>query len=232
MLDSASAPSQAQGSWSFADVATGHPADAEDIKTEKPGDLDASLKAPADQADVAKQRGAQTGQTGKNINPKVVTSLEQGLKFQEFMVDELCDVHNQDLDRLVDRLAEDSLSTCYSGIESAHCASMLTSRAITKRAGCEKIDVPILHMVEWQADSRAELLLLAERHNSCVFGDLESFFRPDLGNVLKELKALGIKLRVLCNDVTSYCRLIFLVVVPQFEEGLECSHCCFNWMHS
>lgn len=124
---------------------------------------------------------------------KVVTSLEQGLNFQEFMVDELCSHYDHDLVSLADRLAEDSLSTCYSGIESAHCASLMTSRAITKRAGCDKIDVPILHMVEWQADSRGELLLLAERHNSCVFGDLEDFFRPEVRDVLQELKACGNK---------------------------------------
>lgn len=134
-------------------------------------------------------QGSAVPQTPKDN--KVVTSLEQGLKFQEFMVDELCTHYDHDLDSLVYRLSEDSLSTCYSGIESAHCASLMTSRAITKRAGCEKIDVPILHMVEWQADSRGELLLLAERHNSCVFGDLEDFFRPEVRDVVQELKARG-----------------------------------------
>ena len=129
-------------------------------------------------------------------NRRKVSSLAEGLAFQEDALHflEESKLFGEDvLGSLRDALSEDSLSTAYSGVESASAATNCNCRALASKLGEPQTRVPLLHMIEWDKDSQQELLLWSKHHepncSPCVFGNIASFDRPEVQEVIQSLQA-------------------------------------------
>ena len=149
---------------------------------------------------------------------RIVKTVQQGLEFQkdalEFLVtDGSCDDPDSFVNHLQEALQQDSLSTCYSGIESAHTATNCNAYAFSKATGNPMVCVPILHMVEWDTESQKELLMVAESHpQCCLFGDIATFYRDELADTIRQLKDhMCIIVFGMCLIVSKYtsCQRIF-----------------------
>ena len=126
---------------------------------------------------------------------RIVKTVEQGLEFQKdalqfLLTDEHCDTDPETvINHLTDAMENDSLSTCYSGVESAHTATNCNAYALAELTGNPPIRVPLSHMIEWDPENQKELLMVAESHpECCLFGDVAGFFREEIANTIKELK--------------------------------------------
>lgn len=86
---------------------------------------------------------------------------------------------------------EDSISTSFSGIESPHTAACCNRLALARKLGLDPSAVPfprLHHMIKWDSESQAELLIVARQTGACLFGDIASFFRPELKETIDHLK--------------------------------------------
>lgn len=125
---------------------------------------------------------------------RIVKTVKQGLEFQrdalQFLVtDESCDDPESLVNHLQEAVQYDSLSTCYSGIESAHTATNCNAYAFSEATGNPMVRVPLLHMVEWDTENQQELMMVAESHpECCLFGDISSFYRDELSETIGQLK--------------------------------------------
>ena len=138
-----------------------------------------------------------------NVSPpsRIVTSVKQGLEFQKdalqfLMTDDECNSEPEEvLNTLHTALLDDSVSTCYSGIESVHTATNCNAFALSDVSGNRMIDVPLLHMIEWDSENQKEFLLVASKHPCCcIYGDVCDFFRDEIKqSIIPQLKDLDAK---------------------------------------
>lgn len=83
---------------------------------------------------------------------------------------------------------DDTMSTSFSGIEAPHTASCAN---LAEFLGIDQKLVPmprLLHMIEWDVQNRAELMIIAHQTGSCLFGDIASFFRKELQETIQMIK--------------------------------------------
>ena len=83
---------------------------------------------------------------------------------------------------------DDTMSTSFSGIEAPHSASCAN---LAEFLGIDQKLVPmprLLHMIEWDVQNRAELMIIAHQTGSCLFGDIASFFRKELQETIQMIK--------------------------------------------
>ena len=90
-----------------------------------------------------------------------------------------------------------SMSTAFSGIDAPHTASCAKRVAMSKCIGPEIPFPKLLHMIEYDPQNQQELLLVSRETGSCLFGDIGGFFRPELTEVLEQLR----KKPMLCVEV-------------------------------
>lgn len=135
----------------------------------------------------------------KRSNPRMVNSLREGMNFQEdaltFLEEDISYSHEfggEDvLENLQKAMQDDSLSTAYSGIEAASTATNLVARALARQTGMPMIKVPLLHMIEWDPESAKECQLISKQYepdSPCVFGNIASFYRPELQPLIRSLQ--------------------------------------------
>lgn len=130
---------------------------------------------------------------------RIVNTVRKGLEFQKdalqfLMTDDQCNSSPEAvMATLQESLANDSMSTCYSGIESAHTATNCNAFALSEATGTQRIKVPLYHMIEWDTENQKELLVVAKDHpNCCLFGDVCGFFREEIQEtVIPQLKDTG-----------------------------------------
>eukprot|EP00435_Cladocopium_sp_Y103_P015431 s3436_g3.t1 len=126
---------------------------------------------------------------------RIVKTVEQGLEFQKdalqfLLTDDECDDPDVVINQLTEALESDSLSTCYSGVESAHTATNCTAYALSELTGNPMVRVPLQYMIEWDPENQKELLLVAESHpECCLFGDVASFFREEIHETIHQHQA-------------------------------------------
>ena len=167
---------------------------------------------------------------------RIVKTVQKGLEFQkdalQFLVtDDQCNSSPEAvMDTLQTALADDSLSTCYSGIESAHTATNCNAFALSEATGTERVRVPLYHMIEWDKENQKELLLVAHDHpGCCLFGDVSGFFREEIQTtVIPQLKDTGfIHTRVKISSVIEFtsfelvCISILIMFVDYLLMGLD-----------
>lgn len=120
------------------------------------------------------------------------------------------------IEQLREALLEDSLSTCYSGIESAHTATNCIAYALSELTGEDMTHVPLYHMIEWDVQNRKELLLMSDmRPNCCLFADVAGFFREELLSTIEQLKEtyLSNQEELVCFIIWQYlCALCLLLL--------------------
>ena len=135
----------------------------------------------------------------KRSNPRLVTSLREGMNFQEdaltFLQEDISNSHEfggEDvLENLQESMRYDSLSTAYSGIEAASTATNLVARAVARQTGKPMNKIPLLHMIEWDPESAKECQLISDQYepdSPCVFGNIASFYRVELQPMVRSLR--------------------------------------------
>ena len=126
------------------------------------------------------------------LNQKVVRNLKDAMEYVDDALDVLFERADEDpseIDRIFDNLAEDSLSTAFSGVGAAEVATKSFYAALQKRcpSRCSGLaPTRISHQIDWDTDCQRELL--AGGGDACVFGDIMQFFRPELLTTIAALK--------------------------------------------
>lgn len=123
-----------------------------------------------------------------------VETLDDAFRWAEDAIARVEDVGGEEaLYAMADRMSQCSMSTAFSGIGSPEVASNMLHAALSLRLPKKTIKRPVvLSQVEWDAEAQQELLLLGEEFDTCLFGDIFTFFRDDIRdsiNVVKERPA-------------------------------------------
>eukprot|EP00959_Pyramimonas_sp_CCMP1952_P199558 4174202-Pyramimonas_sp.AAC.1 len=85
-----------------------------------------------------------------------------------------------------------TMSTAFSGIGAPETAACFLASAFRESFPADYVGRPrLLSCVEWSTASRDELAVhpLSTEHDSCHFGDISSFFVPELSETIAKLKA-------------------------------------------
>jgi hypothetical protein len=92
--------------------------------------------------------------------------------------------------RLADVMDNDTYSTAFSGIDAPGAANAVLHHRLSSRLSTSRpLQLPrSLFMIEWDKEAQQELLILCRRDDSCLFGDIGQFFRPELQDVVGMLK--------------------------------------------
>lgn len=151
---------------------------------------------------------------------RIVKTVQKGLEFQKdaqqfLMTDDQCNSSPEAvMATLQASLEDDSMSTCYSGIESAHTATNCNAFALSEATGTQRIKVPMYHMIEWDKENQKELLLVARDHpNCCLFGDVSSFYREEIQEtVIPQLKDTGSWVHTCVSNQIAYHIVVVYVV--------------------
>ncbi len=141
---------------------------------------------------------------GGNAGGYIATSLEQGLAFTDYYLDQVAkipgdqlpDGYTDALHLLADRMdnCEDTDSTSFSGIEAPHCSKRMLHYKLEQRLGRSIRKPTLVHAIEWDKDCQKELLKMLDDEGNkdcCVFGDITGFFRDELleeGGLISQLK--------------------------------------------
>ena len=139
-----------------------------------------------------------------NAGGSIATSLEEGLAFTDYYLDQLekipsdqlPDGYTDALQLLADRMdnCDDTDSTSFSGIEAPHCSKRMLHYKLEQRLGRSIRKPTLVHAIEWDKDCQKELLKMLDDEGDkdcCVFGDITGFFRDELleeGGLISELK--------------------------------------------
>jgi site-specific DNA-cytosine methylase len=142
--------------------------------------------------------------TPERCSRKIVRNLSDMMGYTDDFLDELqlggfkdaksfaggSDSDSDCLNRLADLMDGDTYSTSFSGIDAPGAANALLHHRLSKRLGTSRtLQLPrSLSMVEWDKEGQQELLVLCKRDDSCLFGDIAQFFRPELQDVVNMLK--------------------------------------------
>ena len=129
---------------------------------------------------------------------RIASSILEGYEWHDHAVKVLAAASGDDdddsdpseLEHVLKMAAGDTMSTAFSGIEAPHTASCANRLAMSRVLGREVPMPRLLHMIEYDPQNQQELLLLSKQtgNHACLFGDIASFYRPELGDVLAELK--------------------------------------------
>lgn len=125
-------------------------------------------------------------------NKRMVTNLVEGLAWHDDALDFLSsdpEFGEDALQTLVEQLKceSDTMSTSYSGIECPHTAACCNRMALRRRLNLDETTLPmpkLFHMIEWEAASQAELMVIAKDTGACLFSDISEFFRPEIRELL------------------------------------------------
>ena len=121
-------------------------------------------------------------------DPKLVQSLDESYMFYEDIYDQILREHGEEkMDELLDSMSNDSISTAFSGVEAAACATDSLRSAFSKKSGRELGHVSVRHQIEWNPQCVGELLPRSKRMNSCIFRNIKQFFRPDIQLRIEEM---------------------------------------------
>ena len=121
-------------------------------------------------------------------NSKIAGTFLQGLQWHDHAMDVIEDSVDIDTSCMLRAATADTMSTAFSGIEAPHTASCANRVAMSKCIGAEIPFPKLLHMIESDPQNQQELLLVARETGSCLFGDIGGFFRPELTEVLEQLR--------------------------------------------
>ncbi|CAJ1394904.1 unnamed protein product [Effrenium voratum] len=140
-------------------------------------------------------------------NEKATRSLKEAVLFYESFLDEVVAASEDELpssspgrrydparcslDSLADWLEDATHSSAFSGIAAPETALLGFHHALQARLPKRKVALPkLLSFCEWNTECQAELETLAcgIEQNTCIFTDIAQFFRPELYEVLEELK--------------------------------------------
>jgi len=134
---------------------------------------------------------------------RAVRDFGEALDWADHALDQLAIEHEvqcesedgQMLQDLSDRFGNDTASCAFSGIDAPGVGINELSWALGRKL--KDINGPatmatavkprMLHHTEWYWESQQELLRMPDC-DSCVFGDIESFFKPELADLLEYLK--------------------------------------------
>ena len=148
---------------------------------------------------------------------KIAGSLLEGLQWHDHAMDVIEDSVDLDMHDIVRAAHADTMSTAFSGIEAPHTASCANRSAMGKALG---MDIPfprLLHMIEFDPQNQQELLLVARETGACLFGDIGGFFRPELSEVLEQLRQKP----MMCVEV----------LAPVLASGRAVKSSCFCLTH-
>ena len=138
------------------------------------------------------------------------------------------------LDEMADRLDEFSLSTAYSGIGAPEATFNILCHYLEK-AGGKKVVPHVLHQIEFDKSCQEELSLYGKAPppwkfpDTCLFGDLNDFYKPSLSKVIAQLKkAPDMAMEVLAKSVASgeACQPFAYCVRHQKICSLSLCLCC------
>lgn len=141
-----------------------------------------------------------------------VESLKEAFDFWDNCFEVLChglsdEASEEVLGSLANTLQEDSLSTAFSGVRSPETAANVLRFRLGQRLGYEikNNNGKLGHMVEWDKSCQQECLLAASVEGSCLFGDINQFYRPELQEtVLPQLmKKPGVAVQTLTPLILS-----------------------------
>lgn len=128
-----------------------------------------------------------------------------------------CD-HGVDAHELARRLSSWTLSTAYSGIGAPESTLNLLHHELELLLGGKLPKHKVLSQVEYDASCRTVLLASNSADSpACIFGDLTSFFKPELADTIKHLKKRpDLALELLAGAVAS---------------GEACNACAYCYAH-
>ncbi|CAK9108164.1 unnamed protein product, partial [Durusdinium trenchii] len=131
----------------------------------------------------------------KRANKRLTNNLLEGLCFHSdalHLIQSDPDYFGKDaIEVILAACQEDTISTSFSGIEAPHTASCANRVALAEFLDIDQKLVPmprLLHMIEWDVQNRAELMIIARQTGSCLFGDIASFFRKELQETIQMIK--------------------------------------------
>lgn len=154
--------------------------------------------SPAPSVDSAADDGLQSAIADELFRARdrhAVHCLLDANSWAEDFLDEItsgCDIIDSEelLNRLADSMEDTTISTSFSGVGSPEVASNMLHAALRQRLPHRSIRRPrVLSQVEWDKDAQAELMILGEADNACLFGDIASFFRDDIKEDIGALKS-------------------------------------------
>ncbi len=115
--------------------------------------------------------------TAPRANRFCANTVMEGYAFHSDAIAAIEDEYGEDmLWHMVERTREecDSMSTSFSGIEAPHTAACANRVALANHLGIPHTEVGmprLKHMIEWDAENQAELLLVAEHTGACLFSE-------------------------------------------------------------
>ena len=119
---------------------------------------------------------------------KIVTSMaESALFFEDCLSTLVSEEDELKLGRLFDALQEDSMSTAFSGVEAAASAMHWLRHSWGKVAGGDFGVQKVLHQIEWNEACCQELLPMATQNDTCLFQNIQMFFRDELQDTIEKL---------------------------------------------
>ncbi|CAE7587716.1 unnamed protein product [Symbiodinium sp. CCMP2592] len=166
----------------------------------------------------------------------IVGSLAESYMIYDDMYDRiLAEEGDEGIQRVLENLQQDSLSTAFSGVEAAATASGSIREVFSRRTGVELGPARVLHQVEWNEHCVKELLPLARKHDTCIFRNIRQFFRKDLQQnihdlltqpqmaveILGPLLAAG-KAMQLCGDCVTHGKQCRLRPASRHIAGTSC----------
>ena len=177
----------------------------------------------ADQDGGHAKRGAEQGRqshqqrSSYGATSKIAGSLLEGLQWHDHAMDVIEDSIDLDMHDIVRAAHADTMSTAFSGIEAPHTASCANRSAMGKALGTDIPFPRLLHMIEFDPQNQQELLLVARETGACLFGDIGGFFRPELSDVLEQLRQKP----MMCVEV----------LAPVLASGRAVKSSCFCLTH-
>ena len=123
-----------------------------------------------------------------------VNDLSQMLEWPASALDVLCEGCDSSeeeravLESLADEFDEGTTSGAFDGINAPQVARNELALELGKRLPHRRVAAPRhLHSIEWDSEAQYELLCMPGMEDSCLFGDIATFFVPSILGTVQEL---------------------------------------------
>eukprot|EP00435_Cladocopium_sp_Y103_P029761 s1306_g7.t1 len=156
-------------------------------------------------------------------NRKIVRSMAEAFMFESDCIETLWDEEGEGkVQELIDALANDTMSTAFSGIEAAGTSMQVLRKAIAELTGASIPRQKILYQIEWNKDCQSELLPMAKKHGTCLFANIALFYRDELRPTIEQcLKKPQMTVEVLGPLISS--KKAMKLEAPCLTHGKVCS---------
>ena len=180
-------------------------------------DMQSAMGGHANRGDVDQGMQSHQQRSSRGATNKIAGSLLEGLQWHDHAMDVIEDSIDLDMHDIVRAAHADTMSSAFSGIEAPHTASCANRSAMGKALGTDIPFPRLLHMIEFDPQNQQELLLVARETGACLFGDIGGFFRPELSEVLEQLRQKP----MMCVEV----------LAPVLASGRAVKSSCFCLTH-